>query len=53
MADEEDYGEGVDADTLRKQVDQLTPAAKKLVADRLTEINRAKEPEPDFSNKHK
>jgi hypothetical protein len=38
----EDYGQGIDPDTLRKQVDELTPAAKKLVADRLAELEQEK-----------
>jgi hypothetical protein len=39
---EEDLGVGIDAEVLRKQVDELTPAAKKLVADRLAEIEQEK-----------
>jgi hypothetical protein len=51
MADEDDnYGEGVDPAVLRSQVDQLTPAAKKLVAERLTEIEREKAPPPDTTD---
>jgi len=40
---DEDYGQGVDKEVLLKQVDELTPAAKKLVADRLTEIEKEKQ----------
>jgi hypothetical protein len=39
---DEDYGEGINPDILRQQVDQLTPAAKKLVAEPSLKLTRRK-----------
>ena len=45
--EEKDYGT-IDAETLKAQVDALTDDAKALVATRLAELAKAKEPPPDF-----